>query len=84
MTLNDLIHRSTTFWRHQAQEGGAVTQTRPPGVEAILSISGMLGVRHWLENGHLNAIHPARASPAAGRAPCRWRSTRPGSAPSIR
>ncbi|MGD2063191.1 MAG: 4Fe-4S binding protein [Nitrospirota bacterium] len=44
---------------HQAQAGGAVTQTRPPGVEGFLPISGMLGLRHWLESGHLNSIHPA-------------------------
>jgi polyferredoxin len=44
---------------HQAEAGGAVTQTRPPGVEAFLPISGMLGLRHWLESGHLNPIHPA-------------------------
>jgi polyferredoxin len=44
---------------HQAQGGGAITQTRPPGVEVFLPISGMLGLRHWLESGHLNVIHPA-------------------------
>ena len=44
---------------HQAQAGVEVTQTRPPGVEAFLPISGMLGLRHWVESGSLNTIHPA-------------------------
>ena len=43
----------------QAQARVAITQTRPPGVEAFLPISGMLGLRHWVESGTLNTIHPA-------------------------
>jgi polyferredoxin len=44
---------------HQAQARVEITQTRPPGVEAFLPISGMLGLRHWVESGTLNSIHPA-------------------------
>jgi len=43
----------------QAQARVEITQTRPPGVEAFLPISGMLGLRHWVESGTLNTIHPA-------------------------
>lgn len=43
----------------QAQAGGPVTVERPPGVEGFMPISGMLGLRHWLETGGLNTIHPA-------------------------
>jgi len=42
-----------------ARHGAAVAFPRPPGVEAFLPISGMLGLRHWLATGELNAIHPA-------------------------
>jgi len=43
----------------QARARVEITQTRPPGVEAFLPISGMLGLRHWVESGTLNTIHPA-------------------------
>jgi polyferredoxin len=42
-------------------EGGAsgTPPTRPPGVEAFLPISGLMGLRDWFINGVLNNIHPA-------------------------
>lgn len=33
--------------------------TRPPGVEAFLPISGMMGLLDWFYQGTLNRIHPA-------------------------
>jgi polyferredoxin len=33
--------------------------SRPPGVEAFLPISGLLGLRDWFFNGVLNNIHPS-------------------------
>jgi len=33
--------------------------TRPPGVEAFLPISGLLGVKDWVINGRINDVHPA-------------------------
>ncbi len=33
--------------------------TRPPGVEAFLPLSGLIGLKHWILSGHLNTIHPA-------------------------
>ena len=32
---------------------------RPPGAEAFLPISGLLGLLHWLRGGALNQVHPA-------------------------
>lgn len=32
---------------------------RPPGAEAFLPISGLLGALHWAYGGELNRIHPA-------------------------
>jgi polyferredoxin len=32
---------------------------RPPGAEAFLPISGLLGLLHWRNGGELNHIHPA-------------------------
>jgi len=33
--------------------------TRPPGVEAYLPISGLMGILDWIYQGTLNVIHPA-------------------------
>ena len=33
--------------------------SRPPGVEAFLPISGMMGLLDWLYQGTLNRVHPA-------------------------
>ncbi len=43
-----------------AAEAGAVPlPARPPGVEAFLPISGLMGILDWIRTGALNAIHPA-------------------------
>jgi polyferredoxin len=42
-----------------ARSGALPLPTRPPGVEAFLPISGLMGLVDWLEQGVLNPIHPA-------------------------
>jgi len=42
-----------------AQAGTLPLPTRPPGVEAYLPISGLMGILDWIYQGTLNAIHPA-------------------------
>lgn len=42
-----------------AQAGILPLPTRPPGVEAYLPISGLMGLLDWFYRGTLNAIHPA-------------------------
>jgi polyferredoxin len=42
-----------------AQAGVLPLPTRPPGVEAYLPISGLMGILDWMYQGTLNAIHPA-------------------------
>ncbi len=37
--------------------GGGVS--RPPGVEAFLPLSGLVGLKYWAITGILNSIHPA-------------------------
>jgi polyferredoxin len=46
------------FYR-AAQAGALPLPTRPPGVEAYLPISGLMGILDWIYQGTLNAIHPA-------------------------
>ncbi len=42
------------------QGGGPVgIDTRPPGIEAFLPISGLLGVKEWAITGTINPVHPA-------------------------
>ncbi|MBN1482816.1 4Fe-4S binding protein [candidate division KSB1 bacterium] len=43
----------------QLERGGAVTVTRPPGVEAFLPISSLMSLKYWLVSGDFNLIHPA-------------------------
>jgi polyferredoxin len=44
----------------QAASSGAMPlPTRPPGAEAFLPISGLMGLLDWLYQGTLNAVHPA-------------------------
>ncbi len=43
----------------QLESGGAVTVTRPPGVEAFLPISSLMSLKYWLVSGDFNLIHPA-------------------------
>lgn len=42
-----------------ARAGDVPLPTRPPGVEAYLPISGLMGFLDWLYQGTLNAVHPA-------------------------
>jgi polyferredoxin len=42
-----------------AQAGLLPLPTRPPGVEAYLPISGLMGLLDWAYQGTLNPIHPA-------------------------
>lgn len=42
-----------------AQAGSLPLPTRPPGVEAYLPISGLMGLLDWIYQGTLNTIHPA-------------------------
>ena len=42
-----------------AEQGMAVSPTRPPGVEGWLPIAGMMNTRYFLLTGKVPAIHPA-------------------------
>ncbi len=42
-----------------AAAGELPLPARPPGVEAFLPISGMMGLLDWLYQGTLNRVHPA-------------------------
>ncbi len=42
-----------------AQAGALPLPNRPPGVEAYLPISGLMGILDWVYRGALNTIHPA-------------------------
>jgi polyferredoxin len=42
-----------------AAAGELPLPTRPPGAEAFLPISGMMGLLDWIYQGTLNRIHPA-------------------------
>jgi polyferredoxin len=42
-----------------AEAGTLPLPDRPPGVEAFLPISGLMGLVDWVHQGALNAIHPA-------------------------
>ena len=42
------------------QSGGTIGSTfRPPGIEAFLPISGLLGIKDWAVSGTINPVHPA-------------------------
>ena len=42
------------------QLGGTISLTsRPPGIEAFLPISGLLGIKDWAASGTINQVHPA-------------------------
>lgn len=43
----------------QLAENGAVTITRPPGVEGFLPISALINLKYWLVSGAFTLIHPA-------------------------
>jgi polyferredoxin len=42
-----------------ALAGRSPLPTRPPGTEAFLPISGLMGMLDWIHQGSLNRIHPA-------------------------
>ncbi len=42
------------------QSGGTTgSASRPPGIEAFLPISGLLGIKDWAASGTINPVHPA-------------------------
>ncbi len=49
------------FWRFamQLQAGIEPTVSRPGGVEGYLPIGALVSIRHWIESGEWNAVHPA-------------------------
>lgn len=47
------------FMRWGLSGGTESFHPRPPGAEAFLPISGLLGLLHWAHGGELNRIHPA-------------------------
>jgi ferredoxin len=48
-----------TLWVVPHLEGRWPSVQRPPGVEAFLPIDAMLGLRHLLLTGSIDAVHPA-------------------------
>ena len=46
-------------WVAAASAGDLPLPTRPPGVEAFLPISGLMGALDWVYQGSLNVVHPA-------------------------
>ncbi len=49
-----------TGWRFVLfVHSGACGVSRPPGVEAFLPLSGLVGLKYWAITGILNSIHPA-------------------------
>jgi ferredoxin len=47
------------FFYRAAMTGVLPLPVRPPGVEAYLPISGLMGLLDWIYQGTLNTIHPA-------------------------
>ena len=47
------------FMRWGLSGGSEAFHSRPPGAEAFLPISGLLGLVHWQQGGELNHVHPA-------------------------
>lgn len=45
-------------WVH-GLEAGVVDGARSPGVEGFLPIASLISLRHWLETGTVNLVHPA-------------------------
>ena len=48
-----------SLWAAAHLDGRWPDVARPPGVEAFLPINAMLGVRHLIQTGIVDAIHPA-------------------------
>lgn len=47
------------FVEHYRSGGISSLVPRPPGVEAFLPISGLLGLKDWIITGSINRVHPA-------------------------
>jgi polyferredoxin len=45
-------------WVH-GLEAGVVDGARSPGVEGFLPIASLISLRHWIETGAINLVHPA-------------------------
>jgi polyferredoxin len=45
-------------WVH-GLEAGVVDGARAPGVEGFLPIASLISLRHWIETGTVNLVHPA-------------------------
>jgi len=54
-----LIGIQFSLWVIPHLEGRWPSVSRPPGVEAFLPIDAMLGLRHLLNHGVVDAVHPA-------------------------
>ena len=54
-----LIGIQFSLWVVPHLEGRWPSVARPPGVEAFLPIDAMLGLRHLLNEGVIDAVHPA-------------------------
>jgi len=54
-----LIGIRFTLWVSAHLAGRTPTVRRPPGVEGFLPIDGMLALRHWLNAGRVDPVHPA-------------------------
>ncbi|MEJ2698464.1 MAG: 4Fe-4S binding protein [Desulfuromonadales bacterium] len=49
------------LWVDALQAGRVPPFSRPTAVDGFLPISGLMGLRHWLEQGRLFPVHPAAA-----------------------
>jgi polyferredoxin len=58
-TVVILIGIQFSLWVMPHLEGRWPSVSRPPGVEAFLPIDAMLGLRHLLNGGVVDAVHPA-------------------------
>jgi len=54
-----LIGIQFTLWVVPHMQGRWPSVSRPPGVEAFLPIDAMLGLRHLLQTGTVDSVHPA-------------------------
>ena len=54
-----LIGLQFLLWARQVHQGGAVTITRPPGVEGFLPIGSLMGWKYFLQTGIWDQQHPA-------------------------
>ncbi len=50
-----------TLWVTALQNGTLPNVSRPEAVDGFLPISGLMGLRYWVQSGELHPIHPAAA-----------------------